>query len=101
MPVLMGADYSERSTLGILTGSGGLGLLSPPSLPLILFAIVASSNATAAGVTIEKMFLGGLGPGVLLVGMAIWLGMRLGPKNTGSHRGFDRGEAGRAVRSEE
>ena len=97
MPVLMGAGYSERSTLGILTGSGGLGLLFPPSLPLILFAIVASSNATGAGVTIEKMFLGGLGPGVLLVGMAIWLGMRLGPKNTGSHRGFDRGEAGRAV----
>jgi C4-dicarboxylate transporter DctM subunit len=97
MPVLMGAGYSERSTLGMLTGSGGLGLLFPPSLPLILFAIVASSNATGAGVTIEKMFLGGLGPGVLLVGMAIWLGMRLGPKDNGSRRGFDRGEAGRAV----
>jgi tripartite ATP-independent transporter DctM subunit len=97
MPVLMGAGYSERSTLGILTGSGGLGLLFPPSLPLILFAIVASSNATGAGVTIEKMFLAGFGPGVLLVGMAIWLGMRLGPKSTGIHRAFDRGEAGRAV----
>jgi tripartite ATP-independent transporter DctM subunit len=97
MPVLMGAGYSERSTLGILTGSGGLGLLFPPSLPLILFAIVASSNATGAGVTIEKMFLAGFGPGVLLVGMAIWLGMRLGPKDTGIHRAFDRGEAGRAV----
>ena len=97
LPVLMGAGYSERSTLGILTGSGGLGLLFPPSLPLILFAIVASSNATGAGVTIEKMFLAGFGPGVLLVGMAIWLGMRLGPKDTGSHRAFDRGEAGRAV----
>ena len=97
MPVLMGAGYSERSTLGILTGSGGLGLLFPPSLPLILFAIVAGSNATGAGVTIEKMFLAGFGPGVLLVGMAIWLGMRLGPKSTGIHRAFDRGEAGRAV----
>jgi tripartite ATP-independent transporter DctM subunit len=97
MPVLMGAGYSERSTLGILTGSGGLGLLFPPSLPLILFAIVASSNAMGAGVTIEKMFLAGLGPGVLLVGMAIWLGMRLGPKRTGIHRAFNRGEAGRAV----
>ena len=80
LPVLMSAGYSERSTLGILTGSGGLGLLFPPSLPLILFAIVAGSNATGAGVTIEKMFLAGFGPGVLLVGMAIWLGMRLGPK---------------------
>ena len=64
----------------MLTGSGGLGLLFPPSLPLILFAIVASSNSAGSGVTIEKMFLAGFGPGVLLVGMAIWLGMRLGQK---------------------
>ncbi len=97
MPVLLNAGYSERSTLGLLTGSGGLGLLFPPSLPLILFAIVASSNSTGAGVTIEKMFLGGLGPGVLLVGMAIWLGIRLGPKTNPAGRAFDRGEAGRAI----
>ena len=97
MPVLISAGYSERSALGMLTGSGGLGLLFPPSLPLILFAIVASSNSTGAGVTIEKMFLGGLGPGVLLVGMAIWLGMRLGPKKTTACQAFDRSEAGRAI----
>jgi len=41
LPVLMGAGYSERSTLGILTGSGGLGLLSRRRFTLILFAIVA------------------------------------------------------------
>jgi C4-dicarboxylate transporter, DctM subunit len=97
MPVLMGAGYSERSTIGLLTGSGGLGLLFPPSLPLILFAIVASSNSTGTGVTIEKMFLGGLGPGVLLVGMAIWLGLRLAPKTAGENRSFDRTEAWRAI----
>lgn len=97
LPVLLGAGYSERATLGLLTGSGGLGLLFPPSLPLILFAIVASSNAKGAGVTIEKMFLGGLGPGVLLAGMAIWLGLRLGPKDTQSRRRFDRIEAGQAI----
>jgi tripartite ATP-independent transporter DctM subunit len=97
MPVLMGAGYSERSTLGMLTGSGGLGLLFPPSLPLILYAIVASSNVKGAGVTIEKMFLGGLGPGVLLVGMAIWLGIRLGPKAHAARHGFDRVEAARAI----
>ena len=97
LPVLLGAGYSERSTLGMLTGSGGLGLLFPPSLPLILYAIVASSNSKGAGVTIEKMFLGGLGPGVLLVAMAIWLGVRLGPKESGARRGFDPAEAGRAI----
>jgi len=96
MPVLMGAGYSERSTLGLLTGSGGLGLLFPPSLPLILYAIVASLNK-AGGVTIEKMFLGGLGPGLLLVAMAAWLGIRLGPKEEAGRPPFDRGEAGRAI----
>src|SRR4029077_5284436 len=97
LPVLLGAGYSERSTLGILTGSGGLGLLFPPSLPLILYAIVASSNSKGAGVTIERMFLGGLGPGVLLVAMAIWLGIWLGPKQRESRPRFDRVEAARAV----
>lgn len=96
MPVLMGAGYSERSTLGLLTGSGGLGLLFPPSLPLILYAIVASLNK-AGGVTIEKMFLGGLGPGLLLVAMAAGLGIRLGPKEKDGRPAFDRGEAGRAI----
>ena len=97
MPVLMGAGYSERSTLGLLTGSGGLGLLFPPSLPLILYAIVASLNAKTGGVTIEKMFLGGLGPGLLLVAMAAWLGIRLGPKEEAGRPPFNRGKAGRAI----
>ncbi len=97
MPVLMGAGYSERSTLGLLTGSGGLGLLFPPSLPLILYAIVASANAKGGGVTIENMFLGGLGPGLLLVAMAGWLGIRLGSKERAGRPAFDRVEAGRAM----
>jgi C4-dicarboxylate transporter DctM subunit len=96
MPVLMGAGYSERSTLGLLTGSGGLGLLFPPSLPLILYAIVASLNK-AGEVTIEKMFLGGLGPGLLLVTMAAGVGILLGPKDTARRPVFDRVEAGQAI----
>ncbi len=97
MPVLMGAGYSERLSLGLLTGSGGLRLLFPPSLPLILYAIVASANAKAGSVTIEKMFLDGLGPGWLLVAMAAGLGIRLGPKGTAGRAALDRGEAARAM----
>src|SRR6266542_2445037 len=71
MPVLLAARYSERDALGLLTGAGPLGLLFPPCLPVILYSIVASSamvnlgaaNASANSVTIEKMFMGGLGPG--------------------------------------
>ncbi len=98
MPVLIGAGYSERATLGLLTGCGGLGLLLPPSLPLILYAIVASTNtAGGGGVTIEKMFLGGLGPAVLLIAMACWLGIRQGPREQISRPAFDRTAALRAV----
>lgn len=97
MPILMGAGYSERSTLGLVTGSGALGLLFPPSLPLILYAIVASTNAKAGAVTIEKMFLGGLGPGLLLVAMAAWLGVRFGAKDVVDRPAFDHVEAARAA----
>jgi C4-dicarboxylate transporter, DctM subunit len=97
LPMLVAAGYSERATLGLLTGSGGLGLLFPPSLPLILYAIVASSNSKGGGVTIEKMFLGGLGPGVLLVIMAVWLGIRLGPKQRDASGTFNPKEAGQAI----
>src|ERR1051326_2010453 len=59
MPVLLAEQYSERAALGLVTGAGSLGLLLPPCLPLILYAIVAQ-------VRLEQMFLGGLLPGFLV-----------------------------------
>jgi tripartite ATP-independent transporter DctM subunit len=97
MPVLLGAGYSERAALGLVTGSGGLGLLFPPSLPLILYAVVANANAGNGGVTIERMFLGGLGPGVLLVIMASLTGIWLGPRRKAESKKFDGREAWRAL----
>ncbi|MDA1275234.1 MAG: TRAP transporter large permease subunit [Verrucomicrobia bacterium] len=88
MPVLIAAKYTERSALGLLTGSGGLGLLFPPSLPLILFAIVASSNVKSSGVTIEKMFLAGLLPGLLLVILTCIWGISQGQKRPPSGESF-------------
>ena len=85
MPVLLAARYSERSSLGLLTGAGSLGMLFPPCLPPILYAIIASSGGQVS-VSIEEMFQGGFLPGVLLVGMTVWWGIREGPR---------RGEAGR------
>jgi len=89
MPVLMASRYSERSALGLLTGAGSLGLLFPPCLPLILYAIVAQ-------VRIEDMFLGGILPGLVLVALIAGLGIWLGP-STRSERRFSWREAGRAV----
>src|SRR5712691_4352021 len=81
MPVLIGARYSPKDALGLLTGSGSLGLLMPPCLPLIVYAIVA-------GVSIEKMFLGGIFPAlVMIAAVALW-GIRRGP-DAASGRGRD------------
>ena len=88
MPVMLAARYSERNALGLLTGSGALGLLFPPSLPLILYAIIAGSKAQAAGVTIEKMFLAGLLPGLLLVALTAWWGVSRGPKDAADRPKF-------------
>lgn len=59
-PMLMKEGYSEKFTLGIITTSGSLGLLFPPSLPIILYGIIAK-------VDIEKLFVAGIIPGILLI----------------------------------
>ncbi len=59
-PMLTEQKYSENFTLGLLTTTGSLGLLFPPSLPIILYALIAK-------VSIDKLFLAGLIPGIFLI----------------------------------
>jgi C4-dicarboxylate transporter DctM subunit len=90
LPVLAGARYTDKDALGLLTGSGSLGLLLPPCLPLIVYAIVAK-------VPIEKMFLGAIVPAlVMMTATALW-GMRRGQRNECSGQSFDLKEARRAL----
>ena len=96
MPVLLAAGYSERNALGLLTGAGSLGMLFPPCLPLILYAIVANHSAHA-DLTIKQMFLGGIGPGILLVLLTAWWGIRRGPKEASARTTFTWSEAGAAL----
>jgi C4-dicarboxylate transporter DctM subunit len=85
-PVLDAAGYSEKNALGLLTGSGSLGLLLPPCLPLIFYAIVAR-------VPIEQMFLGSIVPAFVMIGAtAIW-GIWQGTATDSDGRKFDRNEA--------
>ncbi|MBW2037982.1 MAG: TRAP transporter large permease [Deltaproteobacteria bacterium] len=60
LPAMLRGRYPEKFSLGLLTTSGTLGLLFPPSLPLIIYAIVAK-------VRVDQLFLAGVLPGVLLV----------------------------------
>ncbi len=65
-PILTKENYSEKFSLGLITTSGSLGLLFPPSLPIILYGLVAK-------VDIDKLFKAGLVPGVLLIAiLAAW-----------------------------
>src|SRR5690606_9392230 len=58
-PALVQAGYSQRFSLGLVTTSGSLGLLFAPSLPLILYGIVAEAP-------IDDLFLAGILPGTLM-----------------------------------
>ena len=82
MPVLLSARYSEQTALGLLTGTGSLGLLFPPCLPLIFYAVIAN-------VEITDMFLGGILPGVLLVTMTAAWGISQAPKDAVAHGVFE------------
>jgi len=75
LPALLQAGYPERFSLGLVTTSGSLGLLFPPSLPLIIYAYVA-------GVSVDELFLAGILPGILLI---VLLGL------WGARRGFEVG----------
>lgn len=66
-PALKQAGYQERFSLGLVTTSGSLGLLLPPSLPLILFAVIAQQIPSGAGITIQQVFLAGLLPALVMV----------------------------------
>ena len=97
MPVLLAAKYSERSSIGLLTGAGSLGMLFPPCLPPILYAIIASSGGEVS-VSIEEMFQGGFLPGMLLVLLTLAWGLREGRHAPESGRqSFDRREALAAI----
>jgi tripartite ATP-independent transporter DctM subunit len=72
-PALLKSGYSKKFTLGLLTASGSLGLLFPPSLPLIIYGYVGN-------VSVDDLFLAGLLPGTLLVVMLSLWGIHQGRK---------------------
>ena len=72
-PALREAGYSERFSLGLITVSGSLGLLFAPSLPLILYGVIAQQMDIGQSVTIDDLFLAGILPGILmLVLLSTW-----------------------------
>jgi tripartite ATP-independent transporter DctM subunit len=79
LPGLVKARYPEATSVGLVTVSGSIGLLLPPSLPVILYAFYAE-------LAIEDLFIGGILPGALLIvvvaGWAAYRGHASGAERT-------------------
>lgn len=70
VPALLKAKYPERFAIGLLTTAGSLGILIPPSIPMIVYAIMVG---TTTPMDPKDLFLGGVVPGLLIGAMlAAW-----------------------------
>jgi len=73
-PALLAGGYSKSFAIGVICSGGTLGIIIPPSIPMILFGIMTE-------VSVAKMFMGGIGPGLLLtlffVIYSYWLHRRM------------------------
>ena len=71
-PALIKDNYSEKFTLGLITSSGSLGLLFPPSLPLIIYGVIAETR-------IDHLFMAGIIPGLLMLALLMAYSMKKSP----------------------
>src|SRR5256885_7231728 len=90
LPALIKEGYPEGFSLGLVTASGSLGLLFPPSLPVLLYGVVA-------GVAIDHLYIGGLVPGLPLIVLVAAYGVLVGVRSKAPRPRFDALEALRAV----
>ena len=67
LPMLVKSGYTEKFSLGLVTTSGSLGVLIVPSVPLILYGIVAQQIDVGEPFTIQELFLAGLVPALLMI----------------------------------
>lgn len=66
-PALKQVGYSEKFSLGLVTSSGSLGLLLAPSVPLILYGIIAQQMGVGESFAIQDLFVAGLLPALLMI----------------------------------
>jgi len=90
-PALKQAGYPDKFNLGLVTSSGSLGLLFAPSLPLILYGVIAE-------VSIDYLFLAGIFPGLLMLMMLSGWSLWVSRNNRKVVHSFSIREIGAAVR---
>ncbi|HEY4552595.1 MAG TPA: TRAP transporter large permease subunit [Bacillaceae bacterium] len=80
IPAMVNAGYDKKYSMGLVAAAGTLGILIPPSIPLIIYGITAEES-------IGKLFMAGVIPGILLGGVLIVSAIFYAKKN-----GYGRGE---------
>jgi C4-dicarboxylate transporter DctM subunit len=63
-PALIKENYKENFSLGLITSAGSLGILIPPSIPMIIYAIVVSTPTHI--ISVADLFIAGVVPGLLI-----------------------------------
>lgn len=86
LPALLKEGYPEKFTLGLLTTGGSRGMLFPPSLPIIIYGVIAQ-------VDVNKLFVAGIVPAILDLSLAMLLCFWLGRKAKVPRIAFDAKEA--------
>lgn len=92
LPALKQAGYPEKFSLGLVTTSGSLGLLLPPSLPLILYVVIVQQLSLEQTVTMEEVFLAGLFPTLLMISLLVAWSLWVTRKNPIPRSSFSKKE---------
>ena len=94
-PMLRKDGYPEGFSIGLVTAAGSLGLLFPPSLPVILYSVVASN--AEMDVPAGNLYLAGVVPGLFMIALVAAYGVWVGRKLTTTRQSFSFAELGRAA----
>ncbi len=81
MPMLLSERYPEGFSLGLVSSAGSLGLLLPPSMPVILYAVVASES-------IENLYIAGFLPSLVLIALVALYAMIQGRRHKAPRHPF-------------
>jgi TRAP-type transport system large permease protein len=93
LPIMKKEGYDPAKSTGLICTAGCIGPIIPPSIPMILYGVTA-------GVSIVKLFLGGIVPGVLIgIGLMIVWFFHAKKKNYRVDRKFSFKELGKSARS--
>ncbi len=105
LPSLIKEKYPERFSLGLVAGTGSVGLLFPPAVPLIVYAIVygiafqgvRKEDPTAIPVDLERFLFAGIVPGLVLIGILCIFAIIVAKRRGVPRHPFDFGELWRSV----